>query len=47
MKENGIGGIAADSAPVLRSSTLAGARGKHPPSNPTTPNEKCKMKSEK
>jgi len=31
VKENGIGGKAADSAPVLRSSTPVEARGKPPP----------------
>jgi hypothetical protein len=38
---------AGHSQPVARSATLAAARGTLPPSNPTTPNEKCKMKSEK
>ena len=37
VKENGIGGVAADSAPVLRSSTPVEARGKHPPSSPHHP----------
>jgi hypothetical protein len=31
VKENGIGGVADDSAPVARSDTLAGARGTPPP----------------
>jgi hypothetical protein len=45
MSKDGIGGAVADSAPVAQSATLAAARGTLPPSNPTTPNEKCKVKN--